>query len=100
MCRAFHDARLRVGKFVLVAVARPWARWARRAATGTTPGRALPLLTLSTRAVLGFLAIVLKMWDYENNRMVEWMGMGWDMGPLFWSYQATYSTQVQTRSTN
>jgi hypothetical protein len=29
-------------------------------------------------------------WDYENNRMVELMGMGWDMGPPFWPYQAIY----------
>jgi len=29
-------------------------------------------------------------WDYENNRMVGLMGMGWDMGPPFWPYQAIY----------
>ena len=32
---------------------------------------------LTLPAVLGFLAIVLMVWDYENNRMVELMGMGW-----------------------
>jgi hypothetical protein len=26
----------------------------------------------------------------ENNRMVGLMGMGWDMGPPFWPYQAIY----------
>src|SRR5580704_5354144 len=40
--------------------------------------------------VFGFLAAVLMMWDYENNRMVEMMGMGWDMGPPVWPYQAIY----------
>src|SRR5260370_22116727 len=40
--RIFHDARLRVGKVVLVPVARSWHRWGRRAAPGATPRRALP----------------------------------------------------------
>jgi hypothetical protein len=40
--------------------------------------------------VLGFLSLVLTAWDYENNRIVESMGMGWDMGPPFWPYQAVY----------
>src|ERR1700704_880615 len=40
--------------------------------------------------VFGFLAAVLMTWDYENNRMVGLMGMGWDMGPPFWPYQAIY----------
>ena len=40
--------------------------------------------------VFGFLAASLMLWDYENNRMVELMGMGWDMGPPFWPYQAVY----------
>src|SRR5258708_20193112 len=40
--------------------------------------------------VFGFLAAVLMMWDYENNRMVQLMGMGWDMGPPFWPYQGIY----------
>ena len=38
----------------------------------------------------GFLAVLLMTWDYENNRMVGLMGMGWDMGPPFWPYQAIY----------
>src|SRR2546421_8208112 len=46
MGRAFHDARLRVGKVVLVAVARPWGRWARWATTRSPSRRALPLLAL------------------------------------------------------
>jgi hypothetical protein len=29
-------------------------------------------------------------WDYENQRMVQLMGMGWDMGPPFWPYQSIY----------
>jgi hypothetical protein len=40
--------------------------------------------------VFGFLAIMLMAWNYENDRMVKLMGMGWDMGPPFWPYQATY----------
>src|SRR5437868_13326252 len=44
--RIFHDARLWVGKVVLIPVARSWRRWGRRAATGATPGRAFPLRTL------------------------------------------------------
>lgn len=36
---------------------------------------------------MGFLSIVLMAWDYENNRMVALMGMGWDMGPPLWPYQ-------------
>src|SRR5580765_7753415 len=41
-------------------------------------------------AVLGFLAIVLMVWDYENNRMVALIGLGCDMGAPFWPYQAIY----------
>lgn len=40
--------------------------------------------------VFGFLAIVLMTWDYENERMIGMKGMGWDMGPPFWPYQAIY----------
>jgi hypothetical protein len=40
--------------------------------------------------VFGFLAAVLMLWDYENNRMVELMGMGWDLGPPVWPYQVVY----------
>src|SRR5882762_11117728 len=40
--------------------------------------------------VFGLLAAVLMTWDYQNNRMVGLMGMGWDIGPLFWPYQAIY----------
>lgn len=38
----------------------------------------------------GFLAAMLMLWDFENNRMVGLMGMGWDMGPPFWPYQAIH----------
>jgi len=40
--------------------------------------------------VSGFLAATLMLWDYENNRMVALMGMGWDFGPPFWPYQAVH----------
>ena len=40
--------------------------------------------------VCGFIAVVLMAWDYENQRTVQSMGMGWDMGPPFWPYQAIY----------
>src|SRR5260370_21287939 len=40
--------------------------------------------------VLSFLAAMLMLWDYENNRMVGLMGMEWDTGPPFWPYQAIY----------
>ena len=40
--------------------------------------------------VFGFLSVLLMTWDYENNRMVGLMGMGWDMSPPFWPYQAIY----------
>ena len=40
--------------------------------------------------IFGFAAVVLMLWDFENNRMVEFMGMGWDIGPPFWPYQAVY----------
>ncbi len=33
---------------------------------------------------------MLMLWDFENNRMVGLMGMGWDMGPPFWPYQAIH----------
>src|SRR5204863_1372288 len=44
--RIFHDARLRVGKVVLVTGTRSWHRWGRRATTWATPCRALSLRTL------------------------------------------------------
>jgi hypothetical protein len=40
--------------------------------------------------VFGFLAAMLMGWNYENDRMVALMGMGWDMGPPFWPYEAIY----------
>jgi hypothetical protein len=48
--------------------------------------------------VLGFLAAILMAWDYENNRMVALMGMGWDMGPPFWPYQAVYLLLYSTNA--
>jgi hypothetical protein len=41
--------------------------------------------------IFGFLAAILMLWDYENNRMVALMGMGWDTGPPFWPYQAIHT---------
>src|SRR6266581_5012386 len=41
--RVFHDARLRVGKVVLIAVTRSWGRWT---TTWATPRRTLSLLAL------------------------------------------------------
>jgi hypothetical protein len=38
--------------------------------------------------LLGFLAVVLFSWDYQNERVVESMGMGWDTGPPMWPYRA------------
>src|SRR5207249_4165155 len=46
MRRAFHDARLRIGEVVLVAVARSWGWWGRWATTRSPSRRALPLLAL------------------------------------------------------
>jgi hypothetical protein len=40
--------------------------------------------------VFGFLAAALMAWDYENQRMVQFMGMAWDTGPPFWPYQAVF----------
>jgi hypothetical protein len=38
--------------------------------------------------IFGFLALALFAWDYQNNRVVAEMGMGWDMGPPIWPYRA------------
>jgi hypothetical protein len=38
--------------------------------------------------LLGFLALFLFSWDYQNERVVASMGMGWDMGPPTWPYRA------------
>src|ERR1700680_2803404 len=46
ICRIFHDARLRVGKVVLVAVTGSWHRRTRWAATWAMPSRALSLRAL------------------------------------------------------
>jgi hypothetical protein len=40
--------------------------------------------------VFGFLAAMLMVWNHENDRKVALMGMGWDMRPPFWPYQAIY----------
>jgi hypothetical protein len=38
--------------------------------------------------ILGFLTLVLFAWDYQNDRVVASMGMGWDTGPPVWPYRA------------
>ena len=40
--------------------------------------------------IFAFLAAMLMVWNYENDRVVTSMGIGWDMGPPFWPYQADY----------
>ena len=40
-------------------------------------------------AVVGGLSIPLIFWDIHNARVIESMGMGWDMGPPVWPYQAS-----------
>ena|SRR5438445_1658559 len=47
---------------------------------------------------LGFLALALFAWDYENERVVASMGMGWDTGPPIWPYRAVplFSYAVNT----
>jgi len=49
---------------------------------------------------LGFLALALFAWDYENERVVASMGMGWDTGPPIWPYRAVplFSYAVNTPS--
>src|SRR5207248_3163375 len=60
MRRAFHDARLRVGEVVLVAVARSWHRWRRWATTRSASRRALPLLALCQ------LGLILRLLGYRT----------------------------------
>jgi hypothetical protein len=38
--------------------------------------------------IFGFLALALFAWDYQNERVVASMGMGWDTGPPMWPYRA------------
>src|SRR5258708_3917663 len=38
--------------------------------------------------VFGSLSLVLFAWEHQNNRVIESMGMAWDMGPPMWPYQA------------
>jgi hypothetical protein len=52
-------------------------------------------LSIGAPLVFGFLAAVLMTWDFENNRMVALMGMGWDMGPPFWPVAWSIGCGVQ-----
>jgi hypothetical protein len=38
--------------------------------------------------IFGLLALAFFAWDYENERVVASMGMGWDTGPPMWPYVA------------
>src|SRR5271157_4254772 len=38
--------------------------------------------------IFGCLALFLFGWEYENDRVVASMGMGWDTGPPIWPYLA------------
>ena len=38
--------------------------------------------------VVGFLSLILFAWEHQNNRVIESMGMAWDIGPPMWPYQA------------
>jgi hypothetical protein len=48
--------------------------------------------------IFGFLALALFAWDYQNERVVASMGMGWDTGPPMWPYRAVplFSYAVNT----
>ena len=38
--------------------------------------------------VLSSCSFLLFAWEYENNRVIESMGMAWDTGPPIWPYEA------------
>jgi hypothetical protein len=38
--------------------------------------------------VFAFLAMVLLRWEYQNERVVASMGMGWDTAAPLWPYRA------------
>ena len=38
--------------------------------------------------MFGSLSLALFAWEHQNNRVIESMGMAWDMGPPIWPYQA------------
>ncbi len=39
--------------------------------------------------VIGVLSLPLLLWDIHNARVIESMGMAWDMGAPIWPYQAS-----------
>ena len=41
--------------------------------------------------VFGCIAGALIFWEVHNERIIEAMGMRWDMGPPFWPYQASWT---------
>jgi hypothetical protein len=40
-------------------------------------------------SVMGIVSLPLMLWDIHNLRVIESMGMGWDMGAPIWPYQAS-----------
>src|SRR2546430_841395 len=48
-------------------------------------------LRLLLPIIFGFLALALFTWDYENERVIASMGMGWDTGPPVWPYRVVPS---------
>ena len=40
-------------------------------------------------SVMGIVSLPLVLWDIHNARVIESVGMGWDMGAPIWPYQAS-----------
>ena len=47
-------------------------------------------LRLVLALVFGCIAIALIAWEFHNERVIEFMGMGWDTGPPIWPYQSSW----------
>jgi hypothetical protein len=39
--------------------------------------------------VMGIVSLPLVLWDIHNQRVIESMGMAWDMGAPLWPYQSS-----------
>jgi hypothetical protein len=46
-------------------------------------------LRIALPSVIGVLSLPLIFWDIHNARVIESMGMAWDMGAPIWPYQAS-----------